>query len=219
MQDIMISIMNQFGYLGIALLIAIENIFPPIPSEVILTFGGFMTTISDMKIWRVILSATIGSVLGAVVLYSLGRWLNPQRLERWLDGRIGRIFHLKMQDVQRAEKWFARHGKSTVFFCRFIPIVRSLISIPAGMARMNMGVFLLLTALGTSLWNIVLVYAGAFFGTSWETAAGYMNTYAMIVSVVFAILIIIFGMLFYKKRIKNKNKIDGIDVSSNHEGK
>lgn len=95
MQDIIISIMNQFGYLGIALLIAIENIFPPIPSEVILTFGGFMTTISDMKIWGVILSATIGSVLGAVILYSLGRWLNPQRLERWLDGRFGRIFHLK----------------------------------------------------------------------------------------------------------------------------
>lgn len=95
MQDIIISIMNQFGYLGIALLIAIENIFPPIPSEVILTFGGFMTTISDMKIWGVILSATIGSVLGAVILYSLGRWLNPQRLERWLDGRFGRIFILK----------------------------------------------------------------------------------------------------------------------------
>lgn len=219
MQDIMISIMNQFGYLGIALLIAIENIFPPIPSEVILTFGGFMTTISDMKIWGVILSATIGSVLGAVVLYSLGRWLNPQRLERWLDGRIGRILHLKKEDVQRAGKWFARHGKSTVFFCRFIPIVRSLISIPAGMARMNMGAFLLLTALGTSLWNIVLVYAGAFFGASWETAAGYMNTYAMIVSVVFAILIIIFGMLFYKKRIKCKKKVDGTQESTNHEGK
>ena len=107
MQDIMINIMNQFGYLGIALLIAIENIFPPIPSEVILTFGGFMTTISDMKIWGVILSATIGSVLGAVVLYSLGRWLNPQRLEHWLDGRFGRILHLKKEDVQRAGKWFA----------------------------------------------------------------------------------------------------------------
>lgn len=206
MQDMVISIMNQFGYWGIALLIAIENIFPPIPSEVILTFGGFMTTISNMKIWGVVLAATIGSVLGAMVLYSFGRWLNPQRLNRWLGGKLGRILHLKKRDVQRAEKWFVRHGKSTVFFCRFIPIVRSLISIPAGMARMNMGVFLLLTALGTFLWNIVLVYLGAFFGTSWETAAGYMNIYSIVVTVGFAVLIIIFGMLFYKKRIKKKTE-------------
>jgi membrane protein DedA with SNARE-associated domain len=218
MQDIIINIMNQFGYLGIALLIAIENIFPPIPSEVILTFGGFMTTISNIKIWGVILSATIGSVLGAVVLYSVGRWLNPQRLEHWLDGKIGKILHLKKGDVQRAEKWFSRHGKFTVFFCRFIPIVRSLISIPAGMARMNMGAFLLLTALGTSLWNIVLVYAGAFFGASWETAVGYINTYSMVAAAVLAVLIIIFGMCYYNKRIKRKAKIDSMEESSDNKG-
>lgn len=218
MQDIIINIMNQFGYLGIALLIAIENIFPPIPSEVILTFGGFMTTISNIKIWGVILSATIGSVLGAVVLYSIGRWLNPQRLERWLDGKVGKILHLKKEDVERAEKWFSRHGKFTVFFCRFIPIVRSLISIPAGMARMNMGTFLLLTALGTSLWNIVLVYAGAFFGASWEIAVGYMNTYSMAAAAVLAVFIIIFGMLYYNKRIKHKAKIDSMEESADNKG-
>lgn len=217
MQDMIIAIMNQFGYLGIALLIAIENIFPPIPSEVILLFGGFMTTVSDMKIWGVILSATVGSVLGAVVLYSLGRWLNPQRLERWLDGKPGKILHLKKQDVQRAGKWFLQHGKFTVFFCRFIPVVRSLISIPAGMAHINMGVFLLLTALGTSLWNIILVYAGAFFGASWGTAVGYMNTYSTVVTAVFAVLIVIFGMLFYKKRIKNKKNADATEESVDHE--
>ncbi len=218
MQDMIINIMNQFGYLGIALLIAIENIFPPIPSEVILTFGGFMTTISNIKIWGVILSATIGSVLGAVVLYSVGRWLNPQRLERWLDGKVGKILHLKKEDVQRAEKWFSRHGKFTVFFCRFIPIVRSLISIPAGMARMNMGAFLLLTALGTSLWNIVLVYAGAFFGASWETAVGYMNTYSMVAAAVLAVSIIIFGIFYYNRRIKRKAKIDSTEESADNKG-
>ncbi|MDF2632776.1 MAG: alkaline phosphatase-like protein [Caproiciproducens sp.] len=208
MQTIIINIMNQFGYFGIALLIAIENIFPPIPSEVILTFGGFMTTFTNMKIWGVILSATIGSVSGALVLYALGRWLNPERLERWLDGRIGKVLHLKKEDIQRAENWFNRRGKLTVFFCRFIPIVRSLISIPAGMARMSMGAFLLLTALGTAIWNVVLVYLGAFFGASWETAAGYMNTYSMVAAVVFAVLAVIFGILYYKKRIKNRTKSD-----------
>ena len=208
MQTIIINIMNQFGYFGIALLIAIENIFPPIPSEVILTFGGFMTTFTNMKIWGVILSATIGSVSGALVLYALGRWLNPERLERWLDGRIGKILHLKKEDIQRAENWFNRRGKLTVFFCRFIPIVRSLISIPAGMAGMSMGAFLLLTALGTAIWNVVLVYLGAFFGASWETAAGYMNTYSMVAAVVFAVLAVILGVLYYKKRIKNRTKSD-----------
>ena len=208
MQTIIINIMNQFGYFGIALLIAIENIFPPIPSEVILTFGGFMTTFTNMKIWGVILSATIGSVSGALVLYALGRWLNPERLERWLDGRLGKILHLKKEDIQRAEKWFDRRGKLTVFFCRFIPIVRSLISIPAGMSRMSMSAFLLLTALGTVIWNVVLVYLGAFFGASWETAAGYMNTYSMVAAVVFAVLAVVLGVIYYKKRIKNKMKSD-----------
>ncbi len=217
MQTIIINIMNQFGYFGIALLIAIENIFPPIPSEVILTFGGFMTTFTNMKIWGVILSATIGSVSGALVLYALGRWLNPERLERWLDGRLGRILHLKKEDIQRAEKWFDRRGKLTVFFCRFIPIVRSLISIPAGMARMSMGAFLLLTALGTAIWNVVLVYLGAFFGASWETAAGYMNTYSMVAAVVFVVLAVVLGLIYYKKRIKNKMKSDAAVESVDQE--
>ena len=217
MQTIIINIMNQFGYFGIALLIAIENIFPPIPSEVILTFGGFMTTFTNMKIWGVILSATIGSVSGALVLYALGRWLNPERLERWLDGRLGKILHLKKEDIQRAEKWFDRRGKLTVFFCRFIPIVRSLISIPAGMSRMSMSAFLLLTALGTVIWNVVLVYLGAFFGASWETAAGYMNTYSMVAAVVFAVLAVVLGVIYYKKRIKNKMKSDAAVESVDEE--
>jgi membrane protein DedA with SNARE-associated domain len=204
MQTAIIDIMNQFGYFGIALLIAIENIFPPIPSEVILTFGGFMTTFTAMKIWGVILAATFGSVLGALVLYGIGRWLNPERLERWVDGRVGKFLRLKKEDIRRAEKWFERRGKLTVFFCRFIPIIRSLISIPAGISRMNMGVFLLLTTLGTVIWNTVLVYVGVFLGASWETAAEYMNTYSLVAAVVFAVLGAILVFLFYKKRIKDK---------------
>lgn len=116
MQDWVIQIVNQYGYFGIAILIAVENIFPPIPSEVILTFGGFLTTTTNIKIWGVVLSATIGSVLGAIVLYCVGRWLNPQRLEHWLDGKLGQALHLKKEDVRRAEKWFKSKGAYTVFF-------------------------------------------------------------------------------------------------------
>jgi Uncharacterized membrane-associated protein len=206
MQDFIINIMNQFGYLGIALLIAIENIFPPIPSEVILTFGGFMTAKSELNIYGVVLASTIGSVAGAMVLYALGRFLNPERIERWLDGRIGRILHLKKQDVTRAEGWFVRRGKLTVFFCRFIPIVRSLISIPAGMAKMNMGIFLLLTTLGTAIWNTVLVYLGALFGASYEVVVQYFNTYTTVAVIVLAALAAAFCVFYYKRRIRSRKK-------------
>ena len=139
MQNIIIEIINKFGYFGIALLIALENIFPPIPSEVILTFGGFATTFTALKTWGVVLSATVGSLCGAVALYGIGRWLNPERMERWLNGRVGKALHLKRDDLQKADRWFRRKGKSTVLLCRFVPIVRSLISIPAGMSRMGNG--------------------------------------------------------------------------------
>ena len=204
MQDWIIGIINQYGYFGIALLIAVENIFPPIPSEVILTFSGFMTTVTDLKIWGVVLSATIGSVLGAVVLYSVGRLMSPQRLERLLGGKLGRVLHLKREDVHHAGAWFARRGKFTVFFCRFIPVVRSLISIPAGMAKMRMGMFLLLTALGTFLWNVVLVYLGAFFGASWETVVRYVDTYSMAAIAVVAVSLVVFCAWYFFRKSKRR---------------
>lgn len=206
-QNIIIEIINQFGYFGIALLIAVENIFPPIPSEVILTFGGFATTFTALKTWGVVLSATVGSVCGAVVLYGVGRWLNPARMERWLGGRVGKALHLKRGDLEKADRWFRRKGKSTVFLCRFIPIVRSLISIPAGMSRMNMGVFLLLTALGTAIWNTVLVCLGAFFGASWETAVKYFDVYSLTATVILIVLAAVFCAVYLGRRLK-KNRED-----------
>lgn len=202
MQNWIVTIIDRFGYLGVALLIAIENIFPPIPSELILTFGGFLTTVSGLKVWGVILFATIGSVAGAVVLYGLGRFLDPVRWEHWLDGKPGKLLHLKKEDIHRAHAWFQKRGRLTVFFCRFIPVVRSLISIPAGMSRMGFGIFLLLTTVGTALWNTALVYLGVFFGASWEVAAGYMNTYSLIGTVCLLVILCVFAILFYRKRIK-----------------
>jgi membrane protein DedA with SNARE-associated domain len=206
MQNWIIQIMNQFGYAGIALLIAIENIFPPIPSEVILTFGGFMTTYTSMKIWGVILSATIGSVFGAILLYGVGRWLTPEKLERWLEGKWGKMLHFKKEDVSRAAKWFSKKGKPAVFFCRFIPIVRSLISIPAGIARMSMISFLILTTAGTCIWNIVLVYLGVFAGEGWQKIVGYIGAYSMITLIVICILVVITAIAFYKKRFSQKSE-------------
>jgi membrane protein DedA with SNARE-associated domain len=199
MQEWIINVLNHFGYIGIALLIAIENIFPPIPSEIILTFGGFMTTQSNMNIWLVALSATIGSVAGAIILYGIGRLVSPQRLT-WLLDKWGRILRIKKSDLIKAEDWFIRHGNSTVFLCRFIPIVRSLISIPAGMARMKIGKFLFYTILGTAIWNTVLIYLGALAGENWKSILTYLNTYSYIAGLILAVLGICFVAWFIKKR-------------------
>ncbi len=204
MNKIILEIINQYGYIGIGLLIAIENIFPPIPSEIILTFGGFMTTFSSMNVWGVILAATIGSVLGAIILYALGRLLNTERLKRLCDGKLGKILRLKKEDIGKAEQWFDKYGNKTVFFCRFIPIVRSLISIPAGMARMKLPVFLLLTTLGTFIWNTVLVYLGRFAGDTWERVASVVDVYSMLAAVFLALAALVIGVVFIKKRFFGK---------------
>ena len=200
MQEIMIDIINQYGYLGVFMLIMIENAFPPIPSEVILTFGGFLTTYTAMNVWGVILAATGGSVVGAILLYTVGRILNAERLGRLLDGRFGRLLHLRNEDVHKAEKWFLGKGNQAVFFCRFVPIVRSLISIPAGFAKMNPGTFLALTAAGSLIWNGVLIYLGRAAGAAWEMIAHYVDVYAMIAAVVLAAAAVAAGFLFFRKR-------------------
>ena len=134
MQEIIITLINKFGYLAISFLIALENIFPPIPSEIILTFSGFMTIHTKLNIIWVIISATIGSVVGAFILYKIGNILNKERMEKLIKSKVGKVLRLKKKDIEKADYWFDTKGSITVFFCRFIPIVRSLISIPAGMS-------------------------------------------------------------------------------------
>ncbi len=196
------DIMNEFGYMGIMFLIALENIFPPIPSEVILTFGGFMTINTDLTVVGVIFSATAGSVLGAIILYMIGLQLGVERLEKIVN-RWGHVLRIKVEDVHKADAWFDKYGPWTVFFCRFVPIIRSLISIPAGMSNMNVGIFLLLTTIGTLIWNVVLVYLGASVGESWGTIVYYMDIYSNIIYVILAVLFIVLVVVFVKTRRKN----------------
>ena len=195
----MMHIMDAYGYLGIALLILVENLFPPIPSEVILTFGGFMTTYTKMNIIGVVLSSTVGSVFGAILLYQIGHLVPREKLESLLEGRIGKILHFKPEDVGSAMEWFDSKGNYTVLFCRFIPIVRSLISIPAGMAHMNLGTFLSLTTIGSFIWSLVLVTLGAIAGTSWQKAAECLGTYTQVARVVILVFALV-GILVYIKR-------------------
>lgn len=198
------DIMEQFGYFGISFLIFIENIFPPIPSEIILTFGGFMTTYSSLSILGVTVASTIGSVLGAIVLYGIGRLVDIKKLERIIS-KWGHILRLQMDDIQRANFWFSKYRSWAVFFCRFVPLIRSLISLPAGMTHMNFGLFLLLTTLGSAIWNIVLVYIGAILGESWESILTFLDIYSSIVYVLIILMIIVIIIWFIRKRIMKNN--------------
>lgn len=202
MQDAIISIMNQFGYVGVFLLIAIENIFPPIPSEVILLFGGFMTTYSSMNLFGVTLVSTLGSLLGAVALYYIGKILNKERLKKIVRGKAGKILRLKEKDIDMADQWFDTKGNKTVFFCRFIPLVRSLISIPAGMSEMNMKKFVLYTILGSTVWNFVLTFVGSKVGQNWKAIARGLDQYSHVIVAILLMVFFIAIILFYKKRKK-----------------
>lgn len=201
MQDALLEAVNTYGYFGILFLIFIENIFPPIPSEAVLLFGGFLTTKTDMSILPVIIAATAGSLLGAAVLYIVGCALGKERLKRLLSGRVGKILHLKPESVDSADASFSRHGKKAVLICRCIPIVRSLISIPAGMTKMRFIPFLLLTAVGSAVWNTILVSLGSAAGSAWEKILGYFGAYTTLAAaaLVFAAAVI---FLIYKRKNK-----------------
>ncbi|MFC7364323.1 MULTISPECIES: DedA family protein [Bhargavaea] len=196
------DIMEQFGYAGVFVLIMVENVFPPIPSEVILTFGGFMTTASSLTKIGVIAASTAGSVAGAIILYYIGRLLDVERLGKIVD-RWGRVLRLTREDIHKADAWFDKYGPWTVFFCRLVPLIRSLISLPAGMSNMNIWLFLLLTTLGSLIWNTVLVSLGAAVGDNWESIVHYMDIYSNIAYALIAVLgiaAIIWYINFRRKR-------------------
>ncbi len=202
MQNTIIEIMNSFGYLGVLLLIALENVFPPIPSEVILLFGGFMTTFTDMNIIGVIIASTLGSLLGAIALYYIGKILNKERLKKIITSKPGKLLRLTPEDIDKADNWFDTKGNKTVFFCRFIPLIRSLISIPAGMSEMPMKKFLVYTIAGSLIWNSVLSIAGSIVGENWTDILAIMDNYSHIIVILLAIIFVIAIIIFYKKRKK-----------------
>lgn len=206
MQSTLIQFINDYGYLGIMLLIFVENIFPPIPSEVVLVFGGFLTTQADMSVPLVILFATLGATLGAVALYALGRILNRERIKKLFSGKFGKAMHLQPNDVTRAEAWFKRYEYKAVLICRCIPVVRSLISIPAGMSKMKFLPFISLTILGTLIWNTVLVCVGVLAGGAWETSLKYIGWYSSAAIVLLLLAAAVFCYVYLKKRFLTKDQ-------------
>lgn len=195
MQETLLTFMGEYGLFAVFLLILIENLFPPIPSEVILTFGGVMTGCTDLNPAGVIAAATAGSVSGAVILYLAGCLIPERQLKRLLEGKVGSLLHFEPGDVDLARSWFLKKGAGAVFLCRLAPIVRSLISIPAGVARMPLLPFLLLTTAGSLIWNTVLVFAGRAAGASWERVTERFGMYSDLILMAMGIGILLFFLI------------------------
>ncbi|NMM51014.1 DedA family protein [Paenibacillus aquistagni] len=201
MQNWITDFMESYGYLAVFLMIMLENVFPPIPSELILTFGGFMTTYTELTIGGVIFVSTLGSVAGALILYGLGYVLRIERMERIVE-RYGHVLRVKKEDLHKANSWFDRYGYWTVLLCRMVPLIRSLISIPAGMAKMNVWLFLLFTTIGSLIWNVLLVSLGAALGGSWEKIVEVMDVYSSFTYAAIALMLVIGAIVFFRKRRK-----------------
>lgn len=180
MANWVMEIIHSTGHAGIVMLMFVENVFPPIPSELIMPLAGYMVTQGRLSFLGIVVAGTFGSVLGALPLYYLGKAIGEERLKKLAD-RHGRWLTVSRRDIERAKRWFDKHGGVAVFICRLIPGIRSLISIPAGINRMNLASFLLYTAMGASLWTALLAYAGYLLGRNFSDLAEYLDPVANVV--------------------------------------
>jgi membrane protein DedA with SNARE-associated domain len=162
--------MERYGYAGVALLMLLENVFPPIPSEVVLPLAGYTASQGELSMPMVVLAAVVGSMLGALLFYWFGQRLGRERARRFVE-KHGAWLTMDTDDLDRAERWFERHGGKAVLLCRFVPGLRSLISVPAGMVSMPMGPFLGLSTLGTLVWCAALAWAGSALGQRYDQVA------------------------------------------------
>ncbi|MFR7591952.1 MAG: DedA family protein [Longibaculum sp.] len=194
--------LEEYGYISLFLLMVLENVFPPIPSEIILTFGGFMTAITYLSVPGVIIVGTCGSFIGGLILYYIGRMLTPIRLSKLLESKWVKCLHFQSSDVYKTQEWFLKHGKKAVFLGRLVPMIRSLISIPAGMAQMPFFTYSLFSLLGTLLWDTILVLLGTYLGAKWSLISTFMNKYDL----VWKIGLLVIGGYWLIKKFSRKDK-------------
>ena len=189
------DVIQSFGYAGVAFLMLAENLFPPIPSEVILPLTGFFVEQGVLVFLPVLIVATAGTLAGALVLYALGRWGG-----RGLILRYGRVLRVKEADLDRADEWFDRYGWAVVLFGRMVPGVRSLVSIPAGLSEMPLGRFVLLTALGSGVWNALLIGIGWLLGENWSRVASVVGSVSNVFLALLAVTAFVLGVWWWRRR-------------------
>ncbi|MGW5359386.1 DedA family protein [Actinopolymorpha pittospori] len=197
-----IGLMETLGGPGAGLAVALENLFPPIPSELILPLAGFTASQGRLSLVGALLWTTLGSLLGAVVLYYIGALVGRDRT-RALAAKLPLV---KLSDIDRTEAWFLRHGRKTVFFGRMVPIFRSMISIPAGVERMPMAMFLLFTALGSAIWNTTLVMAGYLLGENWSIVETYVGVLSKVVVAAVVLAVVVFIVVRLRGRRRGGNR-------------
>lgn len=192
------DVIEAIGYAGVALLVALESVFPPIPSEIVLPFAGFYAGKGEASVVGMMLAATVGSVVGAWILYGLAAWIGPVRLRRFVVAK-GRWFGVKEHDLDRAEAWFDKRANAAVLLGRCVPLVRSIVSIPAGFRRMPLVRFTVYTAIGSLVWNVALVGAGAILGNRWEEVGDVVGILQWIVIV---LIVAVVGWFAWSRFLK-----------------
>ena len=206
LSEIIQQVIEAMGYPGIALIMMIENLFPPIPSEVVMPFAGFLVADeSTMSFPGIVIAGTLGSVVGAIIIYYIGVWAD-EPIARAFVRRYGRYFMLSESDIDRSLDFFERYGEIIVFVGRLIPIIRSLISLPAGMKRMPMPRFLLFTTLGAAIWTTVLSYAGVVLGENWEDVLEIVDRYQTVTLIVLVLSVIAFVVIRLRQRLTQSSE-------------
>ncbi|SCL39477.1 membrane protein DedA, SNARE-associated domain [Micromonospora rhizosphaerae] len=196
------GVIDSMGALGVALLVALESIIPPIPSEIVLAMAGYLSAEGRFHVVLIVLAATAGSLLGALVLYWLGAALGEERLKRWLD----HIPLVDRDDLEKADRWFERHGRWAVLIGRVVPVVRSLVSVPAGANRMPLGEFLLLTTIGSGVWNALIVGLGFALGCRWQQVDRYSSWFNYTIFLVFGIMIVSWATKKVRRRRARRDR-------------
>lgn len=203
MEAWVIQIIEKLGYLGIAALMFLDNVFPPIPSEVIMPSAGYTASRGQLQIVGVIIAGSLGSIIAAALLYGLGRKIPRKSLFKWVD-RYGKYLFIKSDDLEKALDWFEKYGHRIVFFGRMIPAIRSLISIPAGMSQMPFWKFMTYSSLGTVIWTTFLAYIGFYLGENQEMMSTLLSRVGY---VILAIALLVCAIWFYKKKsLSSSNK-------------
>ena len=197
--QLVLDVIGALGYLGLALLLVAENLFPPIPSEVVLPLAGFLVGRGDLNLWGAIFAATFGSVAGALVLYALGRWGGRRFVLSY-----GSWIRVDKESLDRAEGWFHHYGAALVLFARIVPVARSIVSIPAGTAKMPLARFVILTTIGSAIWNSLLVGAGVFLGANWSVVQNWIGSYSNVVLVAATVAAAIYLVLRHFRSSKGQ---------------
>lgn len=201
MNQLFLNLIEKFGSFGVFLLIFIENIFPPIPSEAVLGIGGFFISTTKLTFISVLFAATLGSVSGAVVLYYIGKYINSPKVRNVFIGK-DKILRVDQDSLGKIKRIYTKYQKISVFFFRMVPVFRSIISIPAGMFNMNLIEFVILTTLGSTIWNALIIFAGMKLGENWKDIEVFIKDYTLIILGIVVIFLIVY---FVKKKNKKNN--------------